>query len=532
MPSQSPFSSNKFHDDTYKLLQKGESFDSFSMPKKKDEKESMEWGQKDKKSSSLSLPKISKRSRYSKKQRILFSGFLSMLFISTILLLFPRIKQFYFHNFASPHTYLIYVEEKNISESKRFDSIAALLPSHNSYDFTVNADFSFLPVEMIQERLSPFTISGNCHNIKEENIIQQTLSFHKDEKDPLRFLLTEDTDLSTITLSIPKLSNHSLRLDYSSGICNFISSLNSLLLTEEDISYIKSTIKDYTNLFITDLNNEITVKRNNSIPFTVASHTVDCTQLKITITNKEFRQIASSYAEKMLNDTTLQEFLDRHHYIKKQEFLLSLNDFLTSLMLDESTDLSDDFLVVSIFIDENDHIIGREFAFRDHTIKYGCITKGSISDYTLCVTGFKNNVLINFSRSTLGENWDGNLFISSDDIALPTSITFTDMSKTNNNHITGSILISLDNLYNPTFLVECTEEKMNQVYKIQAFASMLPLFDATITARQDTSLKLEQPNMNAVYSYEDRQSFFDEVSLPLSNHPSTKNLYKLFSAFN
>ena len=193
----------------------------------------------------------------------------------------------------------------------------------------------------------------------------------------------------------------------------------------------------YSNILMENIQN---VELQKDVAVSTQSFQTTAKQLTITLNEEDFNQIMTAVMTEMKDDAFIKDVLSTYG-ISEEEFLSSIEEEQQELETSYLGSTDDSALVMVLYVDDQDRIIGRKFSFTENNetedvFGYKLVTDGNEEEYDFYFNNedFKTNLIHVYGKHTKKDDKytgsatvdiDGELFELPTDLSI--SIAYSDI---------------------------------------------------------------------------------------------------------
>lgn len=405
-----------------------------------------------------------------------------------------QISNFVRRTFSSPESYYNYVEKKNLQTGRK-----NLVENYKKYEETVNGKESTKSatyklelgssaktmLSMIGIDFSGFESAeiSSVGQTKDNTTIGQT-KILLNGNDAVTANVYADMNAKEYYLQIPELSDAYLNLSsiFQTGSKNnpmqdIMLSIGDYIPTSEQIDALYTT---YTDLVV----DKLTKVEKSTDTLEADGISQKCTVLKVTITGKEFYDVAKTFFETLKTDENIKSILEKID--KKAEGANSYESFQNAIddMLADTENSKDKFessegnVVMDVFVDNSGDIVGRTITITSadgetFTIVSHRPESGSKFGYEMSITsGDTTYLAITGNGTRKGGKMSGEFSVSLDESSNPSTAVIASMQDIVTIKIDDLDEDKLDEGYlNGTITLQCNAVAALSTYTLEIKAS-------------------------------------------------------------
>ncbi len=407
-----------------------------------------------------------------------------------------QIANFVKRTFSSPESYYNYVEKKNLKTGRK-----NLVENYKKYEETVNgkdssksANYKLELGSSAKTMLSMIGIDFSAFESAEISTVAQVKD--KTTTNQTKILLNgndavtanvyADMDAKEYYLQIPELSDAYLNLssmfqssenNETAKIQDIMFSIGEYIPTSEQMESLYTT---YTNLVV----DKLTKVEKSTDTLEADGVSQKCTVLKVTITGKEFYDIAKNLLDTLKKDKDLKNIIEKID--KKAEganiyenFQSALDELAADLESDKDTmESSEGNIVMDVFVNNSGDIVGRMITFtsadgESFNIVSHTPESGSKFGYEMSVTFDGTTYFtITGNGTRKGGKMSGEFSVSLDESLNPSTAVITSMQDIVTIKVDGLDEDKLEDGYlNGTITLQCNAIAAMSTYALEIKAS-------------------------------------------------------------
>jgi len=435
----------------------------------------------------------------------------------------------------SPAEYYAFVEGKTVSEgvdaiTPYMDYISQKPKNTIAYDLSSNVTVNKEALDsLLQTSLGvSFTDLEAQIGIPLDNIgfdtlvgtdgsfINETFELSLNQVKVISSELFFDTAAEKILVRFPELSDAYLSLSNESSGSTDKASLN--LLTKERTADL---LKNYSNIVIDNIN-QVTMEKTSAI--TVGTITKDCTELAVTITEKDLNNMAVEILETAKEDQYIIDLLPMLN-MTVDDYKANIDEALAEVKASE-TSQTDTSFVMTVYVDSKGNIIGREISTPTSSTGFGytILTDNGHDEYMAYAKDETGATIFEINGNQTEDNgaYDGKATIAINGTNEYTSgfsldLSYTDVRTEKKNNVTyqyGSIIISSLELMGMQVTLDYNVENEIQTSKLvfQLGADPLVTVDSKMEYLKDYQ-PVSPPADAEVYDINQTESYAATIDL-------------------